>query len=767
MWLVLNGIIQSIPQQLECGQVTTPASQAWNYSIWSAGCPNMPPGPYRLNDTTTTEVGGALSCPPNSTAMPNGRCRCDDRYTAQGPRCVPRVDIDISAKPQVCAPHTPKPIYPLSGTERMSMPLGFNLGGRALVLTYNTARRAPTDTPDLDPVGVEGGALGELWFSSLHRRLTVLPFGKGVSVSRGDGDVVHFLGSGLAADADVADRLTVAGSLYQYRDARAESIETYGNSGQLLRIEYGDGRAVAMIYSDSSTPLSVAPAPGYLIQATDQAGREVRFEYELTPGGTPPTDGRIRRMTVQGFSMTFGYSGSNLSAINWPDATATTFAYERIDVPWALTRIIDERNAVHATVNYDSAGRAISSAMAGGVGNYAIASTAAPTVVVNDAYDAINDIVVRTRTWSVPSGLTVTQPNGSTSSYGATALLGANRLSSQSQPAGSGCAASSSAIGYDANGNVASRDDFNGHRTCYANDLARNLESVRVEGLAAGAACTVTASGTALPAGTRKTSTQWHPDWSLRTRVAEPGRITTSVYNGQPDPFTGATASCAPAGATLPDGKPIAVLCQLIEQATNDADGSAGFSAALQGGVPARERRWTYDAFGHVLTETDPLGRSTFYSYYTEPNDAGGTVDDLRMLKNPAGHKTQFTSYDKLGNWLQMVDPNGIITTRSFDARQRLTSTTTAGLTTSYEYWPTGLLKKLTQPDGSFVSYAYDDAHRLTSVTDNLGNSVAYTLDAMGNRTAEQAKDPSGVLRRQMARSIDALGRVQQLTGRE
>jgi YD repeat-containing protein len=74
----------------------------------------------------------------------------------------------------------------------------------------------------------------------------------------------------------------------------------------------------------------------------------------------------------------------------------------------------------------------------------------------------------------------------------------------------------------------------------------------------------------------------------------------------------------------------------------------------------------------------------------------------------------------------------------------------------------------VTQPDGvSFVQYGYDDAHRLTTVSDNLGNSITYTLDNLGNRTAEEVKDPGNALRRQLTRSIDALGRVQQITGRQ
>jgi hypothetical protein len=42
---------------------------------------------------------------------------------------------------------------------------------------------------------------------------------------------------------------------------------------------------------------------------------------------------------------------------------------------------------------------------------------------------------------------------------------------------------------------------------------------------------------------------------------------------------------------------------------------------------------------------------------------------------------------------------------------------------------------------------------------------VTYTLDAMGNKTGEQVKDPSGNLQRNITRVYDALNRVQQFTG--
>ena len=46
-------------------------------------------------------------------------------------------------------------------------------------------------------------------------------------------------------------------------------------------------------------------------------------------------------------------------------------------------------------------------------------------------------------------------------------------------------------------------------------------------------------------------------------------------------------------------------------------------------------------------------------------------------------------------------------------------------------------------PDGNILASSYD-AHRTTAVGDGLGNTIHYTLDAMGNRTKEEVKDAAG-----------------------
>ena len=120
---------------------------------------------------------------------------------------------------------------------------------------------------------------------------------------------------------------------------------------------------------------------------------------------------------------------------------------------------------------------------------------------------------------------------------------------------------------------------------------------------------------------------------------------------------------------------------------------------------------------------------------------------------------------------LSTLLPNGSTEQREYHARGWLTKVTLvpagggAGQVTQYDYFDTGLLKKVTQPDGSYASYTWDDAHRLRDVVDSVGNKVHYELDNVGNRTAEQFKDPQGTLAKTITRTFDALGRMSSVTG--
>ena len=68
-------------------------------------------------------------------------------------------------------------------------------------------------------------------------------------------------------------------------------------------------------------------------------------------------------------------------------------------------------------------------------------------------------------------------------------------------------------------------------------------------------------------------------------------------------------------------------------------------------------------------------------------------------------------------------------------------------------------------PDASYVQYTYDNAHRLTQISDGAGNKTVYTLDAMGNRIGETSYDPTNTLSRTHTRVFNTLSQLNQDIG--
>ena len=165
----------------------------------------------------------------------------------------------------------------------------------------------------------------------------------------------------------------------------------------------------------------------------------------------------------------------------------------------------------------------------------------------------------------------------------------------------------------------------------------------------------------------------------------------------------------------------------------------------------------------------------TTYEYY--PADEGSGCGnggpchrkgDLWKVTHALGHVTQTLRYDGHGRPLATQDANGVITELAYHPRGWLISRTVLGANpaesavTAFEYDATGLVTRVTQPDGSWLAYEYDEAHRLVAIEDALGNRVDYTLDVAGHRTAELTKDPNGVVTRSLSRVYDTLGELQQ-----
>ncbi len=537
---------------------------------------------------------------------------------------------------------------------------------------------------------------------------------------------IAFDGTTLAKmTGDIRDTITrlLDGGVHtgwQVHNARNGNLERFNASGQLQEITLPSGQKQQLTYTG-----------GQLTSVTDHFGRAIGFTYNGS--------GRLQTMTDPSggvYSYTYDAKG-NLDTVTYPDLNLRRYHYEDTTSIHALTGITDENGTRFATYGYDAIGRGTTTEHAGSVNKYTIDYIGAPNVI------KVTDPLLTQRTY------TQQLVQGTYTTY------------STSQPcSGAGCGSNATEdLTFDANGNVTSRKDFNGFRTCFAFDLTRNLESFRAEGMGASSCPGTLSSWTPTAATTqRKTTITWHPTWRLQKQIAEPKRLTTLKYHGE------SGVSCAPSGASTQ------LVCEKRVDATTDLNGGSGLSATLDTAVPARIWSWTYNVHGQVLTATDPRNNVTTYTYHPATT-ALVTQGDLASITTPSptagqpAHVTQFTEYDGAGRLKKMLDPNGLETTLTYHPRGWLATRTVGSNTgtpetTTYTYDNVGQLTQVTQPDTSTIQYHYDAAHRLWKINDGLGNNNTYTLDNMGNRTAEEYRDPGNQLSRKLTREYDALNRL-------
>ena len=122
---------------------------------------------------------------------------------------------------------------------------------------------------------------------------------------------------------------------------------------------------------------------------------------------------------------------------------------------------------------------------------------------------------------------------------------------------------------------------------------------------------------------------------------------------------------------------------------------------------------YTYDpATGDRLTETRPLVGTTSYTY-----DAAGNVETV-------------------------TDVNGVVTTFTYDGRNRQLSATRNGVATSRTYTAAGELDTATDALSRTMDYAYNDAGFVEKILDPSGNFVYYAYNSLGKRTEESIMRP-------------------------
>jgi YD repeat-containing protein len=217
---------------------------------------------------------------------------------------------------------------------------------------------------------------------------------------------------------------------------------------------------------------------------------------------------------------------------------------------------------------------------------------------------------------------TLTGPLGSSDLYKFTYLQGIPKLTEVDRAATATTAAATELFTYDANGYLASQTDWNGNQTTYVNDVHGQPTSIN-EAVRTAVARTTTI--------TYDTTFVHLPD-----TIATPGLTTGFTYDASGNPLT----------TTLTD-----TTTTTVPYSTN-----------------GQTRTWT-NTWANFLLASTKGPRTDVAELTTFTYDASGA---LTAITNALGQTTSITAHTGGGSPLTIVDPNGVTTNLSYDARQRL-----------------------------------------------------------------------------------------------
>ena len=152
-----------------------------------------------------------------------------------------------------------------------------------------------------------------------------------------------------------------------------------------------------------------------------------------------------------------------------------------------------------------------------------------------------------------------------------------------------------------------------------------------------------------------------------------------------------------------------------------------------------------YDPNGNLVEVKEQKRYNTGKAITQVTAQSFDPLNRLESKTNFDGKKISYT-YDKHGNRASVTDSEGLTTIYRYDSRERIEGMTLSGASsmTTYAYYPDGLLKKVSFPNGTFEDMdfpnAYDRAGRLTRMINHAGDPTdpisqyAYHYDANGNR---------------------------------
>lgn len=554
-------------------------------------------------------------------------------------------------------------------------------------------------------ISTSSGGFGYGWTHSLGAHLALDGVDSvGIIESTGFQRAFKKIGQAYEADDDSGDRLVQNGNWTLYS---AGSISIFGADGRLTAKRFPDGTSLTYIYDDSDR----------LAAVTHSSGRTLEFVYQSND-----YEALISSVLVEGIALaTYTYTSQNqVATVTYAGGGVRTYHYENQDFPQHLTGITAEDGRRYSTFSYDSIGRVISSQHAGGADGVTLAYSPNGGAVVTDALGRQTDYTLTPGGDSAPSrkvtGLTDSQGTVSRTYYDQSV-------------------------------------DFRRRLDTYTDRRGIQTKHTYAQGTdpVSGRAVSIHTVTEAVGLPEQRvvtTARDVETNAVLTTRIGS--RETRTAFNARRQPTTNTVTDTA-------SGQTRITSYTYCEAADVAAAGSCPVEGLLKSVDGPR---------------TDVVDAVT-YAYYPA-DDAGCAANgacsyrkgDLRSVTNALGQTVETLAYDAFGRPLSVKDANGVVTDYTYHPRGWPTSITVRGATTAEDrvtqlsYWPTGQVQRITEPDGSSVSYVYDAALRLTDIEDNAGNTIHYTLDNAGNRLKEDTLDAGGTLRRTLARTFNTLGQL-------
>ena len=238
----------------------------------------------------------------------------------------------------------------------------------------------------------------------------------------------------------------------------------------------------------------------------------------------------------------------------------------------------------------------------------------------------------------------------------------------------------------------------------------------------------------------------------LETETDERGVVTKYLYSqGTPDEAYGQPGALFAQGVTPVPGLLTKVIQDFgdashlnVSTITRDFDGAG--NARITVAPNSAITRYTFDAMGRKLTDTDALGIVTKYEY----DGKGNLVRQVRDY-TPDGTTgrnivTEYTynAHDQVLSERTIAPDIGEQTTYAYDINRNLATITDSNLhTTTYVYDDANQRTRTRYADASTVNFTYHSDGALATRTDQAGVVVSYTYDGLGRLTHKDYPDGS------------------------